>query len=373
MEQTKDNHQSFHNITITTKGNCWFLLHAVFHDPVGRSSENTQPKETTWKPWHIIREGRKELEGVGLVPGTQSSALGRREMSEVFQELVCDGWNWIRNVRRGYRVITLSTMKQDEWPKTLEAESYTDKSYSQTCTLRLVMIFCSTSVLCLPWLSPTSQPRTSFTFWWCFGNLWLSAARSIECCIQCIDLWGPRRAVRQGRAVTVYAVHLQMLVRILMLLEGLRGQTSVIPLLARRRDGCLVHHWLHLAYAIQRAVLLDASVTWPPTRVIFANSPPNLEDRAVVLTDHSCHIGHHKLQLQRVGVEDFKSFELLEKCLLIRVQNLSPTDVGWKILAVRRVEPGNGFCEMTEFLEDQKGSNEKRKRCHGECYGKGKA
>ena len=232
LEQTKDNHQSFHNITITTKGNCWFLLHAVFHDPVGRYSENTQPKETTWRPWHIIREGRKELEGVGLVPGTQSSALGRREMSEVFQELVCDGGNWIRNVRRGYRVITLSTTKQDEWPKTLEAESYTDKSYSQTCTLRLVMIFCSTSVLCLPWLSPTSQPRTSFTFGGVLVIFGFPQHAPLNVVSNALIFEGPDE-LRQGRAVTVYAVHLQMLVRILMLLE-LRSFNPRLP----ARPGC---------------------------------------------------------------------------------------------------------------------------------------
>ena len=48
--------------------------------------------------------------------------------------------------------------------------------------------------------------------------------------------------LRQGRAVTVSAVPHGMLVRIIRLLEVLRGQTSVIPLLTRRRGSCLVNH-----------------------------------------------------------------------------------------------------------------------------------
>ena len=47
---------------------------------------------------------------------------------------------------------------------------------------------------------------------------------------------------RQGRTVTVSDVPNRMLARIITLLEGLRAQTSVIRLLARRRDGCPVRH-----------------------------------------------------------------------------------------------------------------------------------
>ena len=42
--------------------------------------------------------------------------------------------------------------------------------------------------------------------------------------------------LQQGFAVTVSAVPHLMLVRIITLLECLHGQTSVIPLLARRHD-----------------------------------------------------------------------------------------------------------------------------------------
>ena len=83
--------------------------------------------------------------------------------------------------------------------------------------------------------------------------------------------------LQQWRAVAVSVVPHWMLVCIIMLLEGLRGQTSVIPLLVRRRDGCLLHHWPYLSCSVQRAVLLDAAVTWPPTRIIFANSLPRIE------------------------------------------------------------------------------------------------
>ena len=67
----------------------------------------------------------------------------------------------------------------------------------------------------------------------------------------------------------VFAVPHRMLVCNLTLFEGLRCQTNVIPLVTRRLDGCLVHHWLHLACAFQRAVLLDVAFTLPSTRVIF--------------------------------------------------------------------------------------------------------
>ena len=132
-----------------------------------------------------------------------------------------------------------------------------------------------------------------------FGFL-QDAPLDVVVCSRCVDFSGPRRAS------TVSAVPHRMLVRIKTLLEGLHGQTCVIPFLARRRDGCLVHYWTYLACAAQRAVLLDTAMTWPPTRVIFANSPPTPKDRAVVLTDHSCHIGHTTVtQRQRVGDKDF--------------------------------------------------------------------
>ena len=85
--------------------------------------------------------------------------------------------------------------------------------------------------------------------------------------------YGPD-VLRQWCAVTVSTLPYRMLVRILTMLDGLCGQTSVIPFLARRCDGCLEHHWLYFACAVQRAVLLASAVTWPPTAVIFANSPP---------------------------------------------------------------------------------------------------
>ena len=48
--------------------------------------------------------------------------------------------------------------------------------------------------------------------------------------------------LRQGRAIAVFAVPHQMLARIETLQEGSRGQASVIPLIAHRLDGFLVHH-----------------------------------------------------------------------------------------------------------------------------------
>ena len=97
---------------------------------------------------------------------------------------------------------------------------------------------------------------------------------------------------QQWRVVTAFAVPHRMLARIVTLLEGLRGQASVILLVACSLDCCLVHHSPHFACAVQRAVLLDAAVTRPSTRVFIANGPraPTLKYRAVVLPCHSCHI-----------------------------------------------------------------------------------
>ena len=56
-----DNEESHHNHNESTY---WILLHCVSRPGRSIVRKNTQPKET--RPWHIIREGRKE--GVGSVP-----------------------------------------------------------------------------------------------------------------------------------------------------------------------------------------------------------------------------------------------------------------------------------------------------------------
>ena len=73
---------------------------------------------------------------------------------------------------------------------------------------------------------------------WCFGDLWLSAARSIEWCSRCVEPWGSRCASTGTCCDGISAVPHRMLVRIIALLEGLRVQTSVTPLRICHRDGC---------------------------------------------------------------------------------------------------------------------------------------
>ena len=96
--------------------------------------------------------------------------------------------------------------------------------------------------------------------------------------------------LQQGRAITVFAVPYWMLMRIVRLVEGLRGQASAIPHITRRLGGCRVH-WVNLACALQRAVLLDEAVTLPSTLIIFANGLPTAMDWALVLPNHSFHTG----------------------------------------------------------------------------------
>ena len=115
--------------------------------------------------------------------------------------------------------------------------------------------------------------------------------------------------LRQGRAVTVSAVPHRMLVHIIALLEGLRGQTSV--------------ELLSLPKAKQLSGLLPFPI--PPTPNSIKNLPASISRH---LTD---------LLSDKTAFGDAK-----------RMYDKSLAD--------------SGFCEMTEFLEDRKGSSEKRKR-----------
>ena len=65
------------------------VSYAVFHDPVGQSSERIHNQKK--KRDDGISSGRGGRKGFAQCQGTQSSALGRRKNREVFQEPVCDG------------------------------------------------------------------------------------------------------------------------------------------------------------------------------------------------------------------------------------------------------------------------------------------
>ena len=307
----------------------------VFHDSVGRSSDETHNQK---REDHRIISGRGGRKGLAQCQVTQSSDLGMAGSVGNVQG-VWDGRKWkvckevwaMSNTK--YKGGEMSIrMQEDEWHRRLKAGQIkfilVPALWDEFCSSVQRAFFVSRDDLQL-----LSQAQVTP-----FGGVLVIRGFPLHTPLMSYSILEDPDVLWQRCAAAAFAVPHWMLIRVVMLLEGLCSQASVFLPVARHCDGRFVHHWLHLARAMQLTVFLDAAVAWPS---ILANGSSTLEDRAVMLPDHSCHIGHTTAaQLYRVCFEDFREFRVSWK-VLANESVESSTDVCWNILAVQRFEPGN--------------------------------
>ena len=140
--------------------------------------------------------------------------------------------------------------------------------------------------LCLLKWFPPSWPSRGYTSWLYFDIRWPSTVRSIEY-TQCLDISGPR-CVSTMTCCCGYLLSLiecrWELYRCLKVCALSRCSSFHHP----RCHGRLIHHRLHLALAVQRAVVLYAAVARPSTSVVLAHGLTAFKDGAVMLPDPSC-------------------------------------------------------------------------------------
>ena len=151
--------------------------------------------------------------------------------------------------------------------------------------------------------------------------------------------------LRKGGAVPVASVSHRVLVAVEPFLDRQSGESGVIP----PAVGCLnrrsVHHRLHLAVTIHRAVALCPAVAlfrigcvafWRSWRLADV-----VDGGLIMLPDDRGHVRHAAVaHLQRVFIEDFVEPGVLREMLTDERAKLS-ANVGGNILAKRWVEPSD--------------------------------
>ena len=152
--------------------------------------------------------------------------------------------------------------------------------------------------------------------------------------------------LRKSGAVPVASMSHRVLVAVELFLERQSGESGVFP----PAVGCLnrrsVHHRLHLAVTIHRAVALCPAVapfrigcvaSWRSWRLADA-----VDKGLIMLPDDRGHVWHAPVaHLQRVFIEDLVEPRVLREMLADERAELS-ANVGGNILAKRWVEPSDG-------------------------------